>query len=91
VHGLADRLPHRRPDLLHRLTRNAPRPEHGRGASLPEDAMKKLKLALEQLEVASFETADEPDGAEPERLLLRTPLCSAIDACPTRLCDTSRC
>ncbi|HEX8695607.1 MAG TPA: hypothetical protein VF746_24550 [Longimicrobium sp.] len=53
--------------------------------------MKKLKLALEQLEVASFETADEPDGAEPERLLLRTPLCSAIDACPTRLCDTSRC
>lgn len=55
--------------------------------------MEKLKLALETLEVTSFEampTEDvDPRGTVDARMATPLP-CSAIDACPSRLC-TPRC
>jgi hypothetical protein len=52
-----------------------------------------LKLNLDALAVETFDAAAAPhDG---ETAMGREPntghRCSAIDACPTRLCDTSLC
>ncbi|HEX8243679.1 MAG TPA: hypothetical protein VF541_09290 [Longimicrobium sp.] len=53
-----------------------------------------LKLNLDALTVETFDAAAAPrdDG---EMAMEREPntghRCSAIDACPTRLCDTSLC
>jgi hypothetical protein len=55
--------------------------------------MEKLKLELDALAVESFDTgrADAGGGTVRGHEAVRTPLCSAIDACPTRLCDTRLC
>jgi len=51
--------------------------------------MKTLRLNVDQLAVESFAAAE---AALPvAEMILRTPACSAIDACPTRLCETSTC
>lgn len=54
--------------------------------------MEKLKLALESLEVTSFEAMSvDAAGARGAVQAEATPVpCSAIDACPSRLC-TPRC
>lgn len=47
--------------------------------------MPKLKLDLDSLDVETFQPAREAeDVAAPEAV--RTPMCSAIDLCPTRPC-----
>jgi hypothetical protein len=51
--------------------------------------MKKLTLNPDSLTVSTFETARTE--AMQANQVARTPLCSAIDACPTRLCDTRLC
>jgi hypothetical protein len=51
--------------------------------------MRTMRLDPGQLSVESFEAAQaQLPVAE---MILRTPACSAIDACPTRLCETSTC
>ena len=56
--------------------------------------MEKLRLDLDALAVESFDT-DRAGAAERGTVRgherARTPLCSAIDACPTRLCETRLC
>ncbi|HEX6748931.1 MAG TPA: hypothetical protein VF092_16660 [Longimicrobium sp.] len=49
--------------------------------------MPKLKLDLEAIAVESFDA----DAAGPARDALSGHPCSAIDACPSRLCATSLC
>ena len=47
--------------------------------------MPKLKLDIEQLDVETFQPArGESEAMAAE--VARTPLCSAIDLCPTRPC-----
>lgn len=51
--------------------------------------MRTMRLELDQLSVESFEAADARLPAA--EMIARTPMCSAIDACPTRLCETNAC
>ena len=55
--------------------------------------MQKLKLSPDELEVATFEPGAgcEARGTVQARELPTAPYCSYVDACPTRLCGTSRC
>jgi hypothetical protein len=56
--------------------------------------MRKLKLGLDELEVASFEPGagrEERGTVQARELPPTAPYCSYVDACPTRLCGTSRC
>ncbi len=56
--------------------------------------MKKLTLDLDRLEIATFEplAAESADPRGTVEALAATPYpCSAIDACPTRLCETRLC
>jgi hypothetical protein len=56
--------------------------------------MKKLTLNLDRLEIATFEplAADSADPRGTVEALAATPYpCSAIDACPTRLCPSRVC
>jgi hypothetical protein len=56
--------------------------------------MPKLKLDLDAVTVESFDAATAPHD-DTESVMGREARtghrCSAIDACPTRLCDTSVC
>jgi hypothetical protein len=51
--------------------------------------METLKLDVAALAVEGFDAAARE--AVPPREMPSTAHCSAIDACPTRLCDTSIC
>jgi hypothetical protein len=56
--------------------------------------MRRLKLSLDELEVATFEPGagrGEQETVQARELLPTAPYCSYVDACPTRLCGTSRC
>ncbi len=55
--------------------------------------MKKLTLDLDRLEIATFEPLPaETDPRGTVDAMAATPFpCSAIDACPTRLCETRNC
>lgn len=45
--------------------------------------MDRLRLELDALRVETFAAA----GRDEQAGVARTPLCSAVDACPTRLCE----
>lgn len=51
--------------------------------------MKTMRLDVAQLAVESFEAVEA--RLPVAEMILRTPMCSAIDACPTRLCETNVC